>query len=115
MRDVQNQNLGWDLEFVMSDGRLVPVEVKGSRGETAFMITRNERGAASTTDYLLLWVANLRNPNRAVIRRFRSIGPELTDDHVSALSWVVDDWSSLSHDEVRVRVARVAPAVRPGA
>jgi hypothetical protein len=86
----------------MADGRLVPVEVKGSRGDAAFMITRNERKAASTPEYLLLWVANLRNQEHAVIRRFNSLGTELTDAHLTALSWIVEGWADLSYDEVRV-------------
>jgi hypothetical protein len=105
VRDVQAENLGWDLEFVMSDGTRIPVEVKGSRGNTAFMVTRNERRAASTPGYLLLWVANLRNPDHAIIRRFRRLADELTDDHLSVLSWVVDDWQYLSFDEIPVRAS----------
>lgn len=73
------------------------------------MITRNERRTAvSIAEYLLLWVANLRNPEHAVIRRFRFLGTELADEHVAALSWIVEGWSSLSYDEVPVRVAPIA-------
>lgn len=104
VRDVQEQNRGWDLEFVMPDGRLIPVEVKGSRGNTAFMITRNERKASSVAEYLLLWVANLRNPEHAVIRRFTRLSSELRDEHLVALSWTVEGWDALSYDEVPVRV-----------
>jgi hypothetical protein len=104
VRDVQDQNRGWDLEFVMPDGRLIPVEVKGSRGNTAFMVTRNERKAASVSEYLLLWVANLRNPEHAVIRRFSRLSSELQDEHLVALSWIVEGWDALSYDEVPVRV-----------
>jgi hypothetical protein len=92
------------LEFVMPDGRLIPVEVKGSRGNTAFMVTRTERKAASVSEYLLLWVANLHNPEHAVIRRFSRLSSELQDEHLVALSWIVEVWDALSYDEVPVRV-----------
>ena len=86
----------------MPDGRLVPVEVKGSRGDTAFMVTRNERKAASASEYLLLWVANLHNQEHTVIRRFNRLGTELTDAHLTALSWIVESWMHLSYDEIPV-------------
>ena len=88
----------------MPDGRLIPVEVKGSRGDSAFMITRNERRAAATPEYLLLWVFNLRNPQHLGMRRFPAIGAELNDDYLSALSWVVEDWVHLDYDEVPIRI-----------
>jgi len=110
VNDVQRENRGWDLEFVLADGQIIPVEVKGSRGDTAFMITRRERKAAMLDEYWLLWVINIRNPAATRIRRFRAPGKSLTDDDLTPLSWVVDGWQNLDYDEVPVKVSDPKPS-----
>ena len=102
--DVQPENKGWDLEFRLPDGSWQFVEVKGSSGETSFAITRNERRAASDSEissrYLLYWVANAVSPEKAEIRRFPSIGLNLTEDILEPLQWEVYDWSTLPYDVI---------------
>jgi hypothetical protein len=108
VNDVQSENRGWDLEFVLADGQIIPIEVKGSRTDTAFMITRREREAAALDEYWLFWVINIRNPAATRIRRFRAPGKTLTDEDMNPLSWVVDGWQRLDYDEVPIRIVEGA-------
>jgi hypothetical protein len=102
--DVHKENKGWDLEFKLPDGTWQFVEVKGSSGDSAFPITRNERRAASDPEfrdrYVLYWVANAGSPITAEIRRFGAIGLHLTEDLLDPLQWEVFDWSALPHEVI---------------
>ena len=102
--DVHRDNKGWDLEFKLPDDSWQYVEVKGSSGDAAFAITRNERRAASDPEfrdrYALYWVANAGSPAHAEIRRFLAIGLNLTEDVLDPLHWEVFDWSVLPHEVI---------------
>jgi hypothetical protein len=102
--DVHQDKKGWDLEFKMADGTWQFVEVKGSSGDAAFAITRNERRAASDPEfrdrYFLYWVANAGSPTSAEIRRFQAFGLHLTDDLLDPLQWDVFDWSALPYEVI---------------
>jgi hypothetical protein len=99
--DVHHEKKGWDLEFRHPDGTWEFVEVKGTSGEAPFVITRNERRAASDEEigqrYTLYWVANVAVPQQAQIRKFPSIGLHLTEDVLAPLQWEVFDWSALPY------------------
>ena len=102
--DVHDQKKGWDLEFKLPDGTWQFVEVKGTSGDTTFPITRNERRAASDSEfrdrYFLYWVANAGSPNRAEIRRFPAFGLNLTEDLLDPIQWEVVDWSALPYEVI---------------
>jgi hypothetical protein len=97
VRDVHEQNLGWDLEFWFADGTWTPVEVKGSSGDSFFVITPNEwRAAQEHPEYLLLQVVGIGNPRRGAVREYRDLGALLTEDLLSGLSWAVTGWAVLA-------------------
>ena len=77
------------------------IEVKGTSGETSFIITRNERRAASDPEigprHAVYWVANAGSPQKAEIRRFPSIGLHITEDVLDPRQWQGSDWSALPH------------------
>ena len=101
--DVHTANKGWDLEFHLPDGAMIPVEVKGSAGSAPFVITRNEwRAAREHADFLLIHALNLATPDRAVLRIFRRLGERLSEQHLAVTSWVVKEWSSLEPEEVPI-------------
>lgn len=103
VRDVHTENKGWDLEFELAGGRVVPVEVKGSSGTTPFVITRNEwRAARENSHYLLLHVVNVADPARAAIRIFRHLGERLSEQHMAPTSWVVHGWFELEPEEMPI-------------
>jgi hypothetical protein len=105
VRDVHLANCGWDLEFHFADGRWEPIEVKGSSGVGPFVITRNElRAAREHADYVLFHVTNVGHPERAALRVFRGLGKRLTEDRMTCLSWVVDDWIRLEPEEIPIEV-----------
>jgi hypothetical protein len=98
--DVHAENKGWDLEFHLSGGEVIPVEVKGSSGRSPFVITKNEwRAAREHDNFLLIHVVNIADPDRAVLRVFRGLGEKLTEQHLAVTSWVVRDWSALGPEE----------------
>ena len=106
VRDVHTLNRGWDLEFYYDDGRWEPIEVKGSSGIGAFMITRNEwRAARDHANYVLFHVTNLGNPSLASMRVYRRLGERLTDAHLTPLSWTVSNWLELEPEEVPIKAA----------
>ena len=103
--DVQDQNLGWDLEFHMTDGTMIPVEVKGSSGSGPFVLTGNEWNAAREhPEYLLYHVVDLTTPARTRMRVYRGLSDRLTEDLVRAAGWAVTGWRSLEPEEIPVVV-----------
>jgi hypothetical protein len=101
--DVQDDDLGWDLEFLMRDGSRVPVEVKGSSGSGPFVITSNElRAAKERAGYVLYHVVDLTTPAKTRMRVFRNLGTRLTDEVVTAAGWAVTGWRTLEPDEIAV-------------
>jgi hypothetical protein len=101
--DVQDDDLGWDLEFLMRDGTRVPVEVKGSSGSGPFVITSNElRAAKARSGYVLYHVVDLTTPAKTRMRVFRNLGTRLTDEVVTAAGWAVTGWRALEPDEITV-------------
>ena len=103
VRDVQDDDKGWDLEFVRKDGTFIPVEVKGSSGAGSFVITRTELdGAREHDDYLLLQVVDLTSPGQTRMRRFWNLGRRVTSAHLDQSAWSVTGWRYLISDEVRV-------------
>jgi hypothetical protein len=104
VKDVQRENLGWDLEFFFPDGAWRPVEVKGTSGDGPLILTRGERIAAlENADYELIWVTNLANPAKASLRIFEQLGSHLEDGGLETMSWEVADWSAMPHEETAVR------------
>jgi len=103
VKDVQSENLGWDLEFMLSTGRRLLVEVKGAEGDAPFVITRNERRAAREhpSDYRLIFVANLRTSTPEV-RLFDNIGEYLTEEIMDPTAWAVRHWQRIPHVVVRL-------------
>lgn len=99
--DVQAMKKGWDLEFVFAD--LVElVEVKGSRGSSAFAITRNEREQAqSHSDYVLYFVMDLTSARPRMIR-IDDFGSKATDDRLVAHQWTVARWWEMSPVEIPI-------------
>lgn len=63
VEDVQKQNKGWDLEFILPSGERWLVEVKGSGGPLhSFIVTRNEREAArNRPNFKLFLVTHVRD------------------------------------------------------
>ena len=103
VRDVQLENKGWDLEFILRSGDVVPVEVKGSSGTGAFVITANEWEAARQNPaYVLYHVVNLTSPTSTRIRVFRNLGIHLAPSLVDAAGWAVTGWRDLEPDEIAV-------------
>ena len=101
VRDVQADNKGWDLEFVLRAGGFVPVEVKGSSGSGTFVITANELEAARQNPaYVLYHVVNLTSPANAQIRVFRNLGARLSPTVMEAAGWAITGWRQLEHDEI---------------
>jgi len=93
--DVQDQNLGWDLEVATQDGTLL-IEVKGAAGAAgAFVMTRNELNAARryTSSYRVSYVTGLANthPQLTLIRDLSRVD----DDQMEALSWSMRGWAHL--------------------
>lgn len=103
VRDVQDEDKGWDLEFVRANGTFIPVEVKGSSGSGSFVITRTELdGARENDDYLLLHVVDLTVPGQTRMRRFWGLGQRVKPDHLHQSAWSVTGWRYLVSDEVRL-------------
>ncbi len=103
VRDVQDDDKGWDLEFVRANGTFIPVEVKGNSGAGAFVITRNELDAAREhDDYLLLQVVDLTVAGQTRVRRYWGLGGRVTPAHLDQSAWSVTGWRYLEGDEVRV-------------
>jgi hypothetical protein len=107
--DVQDDDRGWDLEFVMRDGGTIPVEVKGSSGSGPFVLTGNEWNAAREhADYVLYHVVDLTTPARTRMRVFRNLKDRLKEDHVSAAGWAVTGWRNLEPEQIPVKPAKEA-------
>jgi hypothetical protein len=108
VEDVHEQSLGWDLEFVYSDGGKDLVEVKGLSGEARFVITPNELRAAKTRDRAFVYLAcNLRGPLRPRLLRFKGtdLGEELL---IPASYWV--DWQAMEAEEIPLTTAGSDPS-----
>lgn len=100
IRDVQSENKGWDLEFVFADRTEQMVEVKGSRGSSAFVITRNElRQAKIHRNYALYFVFELGSERPRMIR-IEDPGGKILDDHLTAYQWTVPGWRQLEPFEI---------------
>jgi len=107
VRDVHTLNYGWDLEFHYADGRWEQIEVKGSSGVGPFIITRNEwKAAREQSDYALFHVTNVGNADLAAMRIFRRLGERLTEDQMTSLSWIVNDWAQLQPEEIPISAKR---------
>jgi hypothetical protein len=101
VRDVQSDNLGWDLEFHFANRSWWRVEVKGNLGYGPFIITPNEWSAAQRfSDYILYQVVGIASPATARIRCFRALGAHLTQSQVKSMSWMVTGWSELHPEEI---------------
>jgi Protein NO VEIN, C-terminal len=100
--DVERYRRGWDLEFLLPDGREELVEVKGSARQGRFILTRNElRAARSHNNWVLLYVTNLIRGLETKILRFADLGAELPDEALDALAWDVT-WSAVTHNVIEV-------------
>ncbi len=111
VRDVQSENKGWDLEFNLRSGAVIPVEVKGSSGSGTFVITANEWEAArKDPNYVLYHVVNLTSPTATTIRVFRNLGTTLTPAVADPAGWAVTGWRELAHEEVSVHQNLLAKA-----
>jgi hypothetical protein len=103
VKDVQDANIGWDLEFHLRDGRMIPIEVKGSSGSGPFVLTANELNAARAyPDFMLYHVVDLTTPSRTRMRVFRDLGTRLTGDLMGAAGWAVTGWRQLGPVEIPV-------------
>lgn len=104
--DVQDQSLGWDLEFYRKDGSWDPVEVKGSAGRGAFIITRNElRAAREHANYVLYLVSHLASPAEARMIRFPGVGEGLASAELEPVAWIVRwDVLGLTHEVIPVGI-----------
>lgn len=92
---VDQQRLGWDLEFHFSDMLWWPVEVKGMADENeAFVLTRNElRAALEHADYHFLFVTGTRWLTGRVAL-VRASSAQLSDADLEPLSWTIAGWRS---------------------
>jgi len=103
VEDVQTLNLGWDLEFLYEDGRRELVEVKGSRENKGFIITRNElRAAQIKSNYVLFFVNNLGKGKSSSIACIKDFGDQAGDKHLSAIKYDVHQWSTLRHELIDI-------------
>jgi hypothetical protein len=93
VRDVQEENKGWDLEFVTGD-RWWPVEVKGfAAGASAFILSRNElRAAMDHGDYCILVVTGMGAGAGEVIE-FLNPRSWLSEEQLEPMSWSVTKWA----------------------
>jgi hypothetical protein len=102
VNDVQKDNLGWDLEFVYEGGSKDLVEVKGSTGEAAFVITSNERQASMENgNFYLYYVCNLASGSKHSLLVFDNIGPHLQKELLDPLSWQVK-WKEIPHKRIEL-------------
>jgi len=102
VRDVQRYNLGWDLEFLLPDGRKELIEVKGSARQGRFTLTRNELGAARSHDnWILLYITNLVRGSEARVLRFENLGADLPKAALNALAWDVT-WGMLPYEMIEI-------------
>lgn len=100
IRDVQAENKGWDLEFVLADGTEQMVEVKGSRASSPFVITRNELAQARPrTNYVLYFVFDLGSGRPRMIR-IDDFGSKISAEHLVAYQWTVPGWKQLNPVEI---------------
>jgi hypothetical protein len=93
VRDVQEENKGWDLEVVDADGWW-PLEVKGfGAGVTAFILSRNElRAAKSRSDYRLLLVAGVGGQSGEIVELVNP-GAWLNEERLEPMSWAIINWA----------------------
>jgi hypothetical protein len=92
VRDVQEANKGWDLEFVFEDAWW-PVEVKGfGGGANAFILTRNEVAASKTNSlYRVLLVTGTQKGAGEIIEIVNP-GAWLVEEDLDAMSWAIRNW-----------------------
>ena len=114
VRRVDEQNLGWDLEFQFGSDEPWPVEVKGMADERdGFVITRNElRAARQESHYRYLIVTGVRGLGGSIVLIEAAKNP-LDMDRLEAMSWIVPNWRDLAVSEERIWAG--ACAVRPNA
>jgi Domain of unknown function (DUF3883) len=108
VEDVHELSLGWDLEFVYSNGAKDLVEVKGLSGEARFVITPNELTAAKKRDRVFVYLAcNLRGPLRPRLLRFKGadFGEEVL---IPASYWV--DWQAMDAEEIPLTTSGPDPS-----
>jgi len=93
VRDVQEENKGWDLE-VVDDGGWWPLEVKGfGAGVTAFILSRNElRAAKSRSDYRLLLVTGVAGQSGEIVELVNP-GAWLSEEQLEPMSWAIVNWT----------------------
>jgi hypothetical protein len=111
--DVQDEDRGWDLEFRMRDRTVIPVEVKGSSGTGAFVITANELEAARTRpEYVLYHLVGLTT-SEPEMRVFRGLCDRLTEDRVTAAGWAVTKWRELQPEVYPIHQRALERAAKP--
>ena len=87
---------------------MIPVEVKGSSGSGAFVLTANELEAArANPEFMLYHVVDLTSPDRTRMRVYAGLGERLTDNLVSAAGWAVTGWRDLAPLEIPVTSSRL--------
>lgn len=101
VRDVQEDNKGWDLEFLFESNEWWPVEVKGfSATASAFILTRNEVAAAREhREYRVLLVTGIDKGTGELVV-LEDPGSWLHEDDLEAMAWAIRDWRE--HTGVRL-------------
>jgi hypothetical protein len=96
VRDVQQDDLGWDLEFVYANGDVELVEVKGSGGDGPFNLTVNELDQARENDNYVLYFLAEQRTGLPRLYRFDRFGTRVSEtEHLRPASWWVDGWRCL--------------------
>jgi hypothetical protein len=95
VRDVQNENKGWDLEFILPSGELWPIEVKSfSASALSFILTRNELEAAKAQDeYRILLVTGVGQGTGEVIE-LKGPSSWVEQQDLDPMSWQVHGWEA---------------------